>query len=141
MDDAARLQLHSELPDDPASLKQLLLAERASFATARLELQGSIDLCKQTLVDRDKRLAERELLIAQRDTLIVQREESIRLLSEDNSLLRHRLSQLLRSSYGPRAERFDPRQLLLFGLRVPPLEGQRPEDCKRSADRVFFWRS
>jgi transposase len=33
---------------------------------------------------------------------------------------------LLRSSYGPRAERFDPRQLLLFGLLVPPIEFPMP---------------
>ena len=32
----------------------------------------------------------------------------------------------MRSSYGPRAERFDPRQLLLFGLLVPKIEYPRP---------------
>lgn len=61
-------------------------------------------------------------MIIQRDQAIAQRDESIQLLSQDNQLLRHRLSALLRSSYGPRAERFDPRQLLLFGLLVPALE-------------------
>jgi transposase len=61
-------------------------------------------------------------MIAQRDTIIAQRDESIQLLSQDNQLLRHRLAALLRSSYGPRAERFDPRQLLLFGLLVPAIE-------------------
>ena len=117
MDDAARLQPPnlSQLPDDPAALKQLVL-----------ELSGQVNLCKQTIIDVDKRLAERD--------------ESIRLLSEDNSLLRHRLSQLLRNSYGPRAERFDPRQLLLFGLRVPPLDmqaaGESPKDSReKSANR------
>ena len=61
-------------------------------------------------------------LIVERDQTIAQRDESIQFLSQDNQLLRHRLAALLRSSYGPRAERFDPRQLLLFGLLVPRIE-------------------
>jgi transposase len=61
-------------------------------------------------------------LIVDRNTVIAQRDESIQLLSQDNQLLRHRLAVLLRSSYGPRGERFDPRQLLLFGLLVPRID-------------------
>jgi transposase len=90
MDDAALL----ELPDDPTTLRRIILAERADHAVA----------------------------LNKRDTAIAQRDESIQLLSQDNQLLRHRLAALLRSSYGPRAERFDPRQLLLFGLLVPRIE-------------------
>jgi transposase len=41
----------------------------------------------------------------------------------DNEALRHRLHLLLRRLYGPRGERFDPRQLLLF---ADPLAGQDP---------------
>ena len=93
MDDTALL----ELPDDPVLLKRLIL-----------ERDGVI-------AQRDARLIEHERAIAQRD-------ESIQFLSQDNQLLRHRLAALLRSSYGPRGERFDPRQLLLFGLLVPRIE-------------------
>jgi transposase len=71
-------------------------------------------------------IVERDALLAQRDTVIAQRDESIQLLSQDNQLLRHRLAVLLRSSYGPRGERFDPRQLLLFGLLVPRIESSAP---------------
>src|ERR1700683_1573568 len=63
-------------------------------------------------------LAER----AHHAAALKERDESIQLLNQDNQLLRHRLAALLRSSYGPRAERFDPRQLLLFGLLVPRIE-------------------
>jgi transposase len=95
MDDAILL----DLPDDPAALRKIILAERAQHAAA-----------------------------------IQQRDESIQLLNQDNQLLRHRLAALLRSSYGPRAERFDPRQLLLFGLLVPPLDAATPAPPgKRSA--------
>lgn len=97
MDDASLLQL----PDDPVQLKRLI-------------------------VERDVLLAQRDTVIAQRDSLIAQRDESIQLLSQDNQLLRHRLAVLLRSSYGPRGERFDPRQLLLFGLLVHGIESPAP---------------
>jgi transposase len=93
MDDAALL----ELPDDPIFLKRLI-------------------------IQRDSIIVERDAALAQRDRVIAQHAESIQLLNQDNQLLRHRLAALLRSSYGPRAERFDPRQLLLFGLLVPRIE-------------------
>jgi len=85
------------LPDDPILLKRLIL-------------------------QRDQTIAQRDTLLVERDAVIAQRDQSIQLLTQDNQLLRHRLAALLRSSYGPRAERFDPRQLLLFGLLVPPME-------------------
>lgn len=84
-------------------------------------------------------------LIAERDGIISQERAAhaaeIQTLREDNALLQHRLKLLLRSSYGPRAERFDPRQLLLFGLRVPPIDpagpagasGQPPDAATESA--------
>ena len=93
MDDAALL----ELPDDPTLLKRLI-------------------------IQRDSIIAQRDTLLMEREKALAQRDESIQLLSQDNQLLRHRLAALLRSSYGPRAERFDPRQLLLFGLLVPRIE-------------------
>jgi transposase len=39
---------------------------------------------------------------------------SVQERDRDNEALRHRLDQLLRRLYGPRGERFDPNQLLLF---------------------------
>ncbi len=94
MDDAALL----DLPEDPTTLRSIILAERAEHAAA-----------------------------------LRQRDESIQLLNQDNQLLRHRLACLLKSSYGPRAERFDPRQLLLFGLLVPPLESPAPGPGRQKA--------
>jgi len=83
--------------------------------TALLELPDDPILLKGMIAQRDARLIEHEQTIARRD-------ESIQLLSQDNQLLLHRLAALLRSSYGPRGERFDPRQLLLFGLLVPRID-------------------
>ena len=83
--------------------------------TALLELPDDPILLKRLIVERDQTIAHHAATLKERD-------ESIQLLSQDNQLLRHRLAALLRSSYGPRAERFDPRQLLLFGLLVPRIE-------------------
>jgi len=58
MDDAALL----ELPDDPATLRGMILAERAQYTVT----------------------------LKERDTVVAQRDESIQLLSQDNQLLRHR---------------------------------------------------
>lgn len=103
MDDAAL-----QLPDDPAALKRLIAQERSAHAAA---------------------LDRQQALLTQRQALLDQREQSIRTLQEDNALLQHRLNLLLRASYGPRAERFDPRQLLLFGLLLPPIEPQEMPDA------------
>src|SRR5271168_4910163 len=72
---------------------------------ALLELPDDPILLKRLIIERDQTIAHHAATLKERD-------ESIQLLSQDNQLLRHRLAALLRSSYGPRAERFDPRQLL-----------------------------
>ncbi|HSZ56307.1 MAG TPA: IS66 family transposase [Tepidisphaeraceae bacterium] len=87
-----------QLPDDPQALKRIIARQRADHATALAERDRSLEALRQDLT----------------------------LLREDNALLEHRLRMLLRASYGPRAERFDPRQLLLFGLRVPPIQPVAP---------------
>jgi transposase len=83
----------------------------------------------------DDPIALRKIILSERAehaTAIKRRDESIQLLSQDNQLLRHRLAALLRSSYGPRAERFDPRQLLLFGLLVPRIEFPETGSTRKS---------
>jgi transposase len=46
--------------------------------------------------------------------------ETLRGTRRENEQLQHRLDQLLRRLYGPRAERFDPNQPLLFAELPPP---------------------
>jgi transposase len=90
-----------ELPDDPILLKRLVLAQEV-------------------------RLAEREAILAQRDVLIerIREEASDQLAARDTIIERmeteHKaaIAAILRRFYGPRSERFDPHQLLLFGQQV-----------------------
>ena len=86
---------------------------------AALQLPDDPQVLKRIIAQRDLIIAQERVAHA---ALLGQRDETIGALREDNALLQHRLNLLLRASYGPRAERFDPRQLLLFGLRVPPIE-------------------
>ena len=78
----------ADLPDDPALLKRLLVERQAEH---------------DALIDRIKAEAA-EQLEAQR----------LRLEAEKKA----EIDAILRRFYGPKSERFDPRQLLLFGIQV-----------------------
>ena len=80
-----------QLPDDPTLLKQFI--------------------------------AEREQVWAQRESLIAQiKDEAARQLEAERERhaaeLKAAVAAILRRYYGPRSEKFDPRQLLLFGQQV-----------------------
>jgi len=89
------------------------------------QLPDDVQELKRIIAQRDAMIAQERAAHA---AALAQREQLLQVMKQDNALLQHRLNLLLRSSYGPRAERFDPRQLLLFGLLVPPLEPGEPDD-------------
>jgi transposase len=82
----------ADLPDDPALLKRLLIEQREQL---RVE--------HDTLVERIRQEAAEQL-------------EALRLRLETEK--KAEIDAILRRFYGPKSERFDPRQLLLFGLQV-----------------------
>jgi transposase len=87
----------TELPDDPVLLKQMLMLERATRET-------------------------REAQVAQRDAAIEQiKREAADQLEAQRQKHEAEVLALLRRFYGPKSERFDPRQLLLFGLVMDSL--------------------
>jgi len=111
----------TELPDDPALLKRLLVEQ----VTRRDAL----------LLQREEQLAQRNAVITQRDAVIEQiRREAQEHLDARLDALRELLeaekqaaikaevqaavAAVLRRFYGPRSERFDPQQLVLFGVFV-----------------------
>jgi hypothetical protein len=77
----------TELPDDPAILKQMI-------------------------AQRDASLAQR---IAQIEQIKREAAERIEAMEQQHQ---KEISAILRRFYGPHSERFDPAQLLLFGLKV-----------------------
>jgi transposase len=82
----ARIMDVNALPDDPAQLKSLLLAERERHAAV---------------------VSRHASIVAQYDDTIASQQQTI-------AAMEHRLEQLLRRQYGPKQERVDPDQLLLF---------------------------
>jgi transposase len=83
-----------QLPDDPAVLKRIL-AEHCARREA--EIQAAVEVQLQAAVDQAVQVAVKEAV---------------------EKAVRETTAALLRRFYGPRNERFDPRQLLLFGLKL-----------------------
>jgi transposase len=96
-----------QLPDDPAILKRLL-------------------------VERDTQLAERDARIERIRQEAAEQMESLRerMEAEKKAEIEAAVKAILKRYYGPRSERFDPTQLLLFGLKVE----ETPIDVKSIAE-------
>ena len=75
--------------------------------------------------------------VATLQRLVLELVASLHQHQRDNDSLRHRLDVLLRRLYGPRGERFDPDQLLLFAELIAatdtpaPPEGKEPKQPQR----------
>jgi transposase len=102
-----------DLPNDVTALKRLFVEERRE---------------RQRLLEEEQR--RREALVAR-----IQEEFAAQLEAQAErhaAELKAAIQSLLRRYYGPRSESFDPRQLLLFGLRIE----QFPLDEARIADEA-----
>jgi transposase len=93
-----------QLPDDPALLKQILVRELAAW---------------------EEQIAAKEAVIEQVKQEAAQRIEAMQQKHQAE------IVAVLRRFYGPKSERFDPSQLLLFGLRVDtmPLDTSAVEEA------------
>src|SRR5258708_7578123 len=101
MNDAATL----ELPDDPTLLKQIIAQRDSALALCDLHIEQIKQQSAAVLALRESQLEQ------------IKREaaETIEAMQ-----LRHKaeMDAVLRRFYGPKSERFDPRQLLIFGIAV-----------------------
>jgi transposase len=132
MDDATSVL---ELPDDPVELKRVIAKRDSVIAQQRgviAQHESALELC-DIHIERIKRdaaaaVAERQAALALREAQLeqIKREAAERLEAMQQ---RHKaeMDAILRRFYGPHSERFDPTQLLLFGLKVAE---QMPVDEK-----------
>jgi len=117
-----------ELPDDPILLKQMIAQRDAVIA----QRESALELCdihiERIQQEAAAALAQREAGIAQREAQLeqIKREAAERI---EALVQQHKaeLDAVLRRFYGPRSEKFDPRQLLIFGIAVAE---QIPVDAK-----------
>ncbi len=95
-----------QLPDDPAVLKRVLIEQVAEYDAQ--------------LVERDAQLAERDARIERIRQEAAGQMEALRqrMEAEKKAEIEAAVKAILKRYYGPRSERFDPTQLLLFGLKV-----------------------
>jgi transposase len=126
-----------QLPDDPTLLKRVIVEREEAFHTEREALIAE----RAAIVQRIKQESAAER------TAIIERIKQE--AAEQMELLRQRMEAehkavveaLFRRYYGPRCERFDPRQLLLFGqmLSEHPLDEASIED--ESGEKVVTRRA
>lgn len=103
-----------QLPNDPALLKRLLAEERQQRAALVARVQHESLQERAALVARFQQ--DRAALVERIHQEAAEQMEALRqrLEAEHQAVV----AALLRRYYGPRSERFDPRQLLLFGQLV-----------------------
>ena len=85
-----------ELPNDVEALQRIIVEQREAMDRLQSEQQAAIDVAVQAAVEEAVQAAVEEAVQAA-------------------------VAAILRRYYGPRSERFDPRQLLLFGQRIEQL--------------------
>jgi len=104
-----------ELPDDPALLKRLLVEQRTEHESLieRIKNEAADRLAEQVERIKDEAAEQIEAL-------------RLRMEAEKKAEIKAAVDAVLRRFYGPRSERFDARQLLLFGQRVEELPLDEP---------------
>jgi transposase len=95
-----------ELPDDIAALKQLIVEQQAERDTLVTRIRE--EAAAQLAAERERHAAE----------------------------LKAAIQAILRRYYGPRSERFDPRQLLLFGQRIDQLPLDEASVAEEAGERL-----
>jgi transposase len=110
-----------ELPDDPILLKQMI-GQRDGVIAQR---ESALALCdvhiEQVRQEAAAALAQREVQLEQVKREAAERIEA--LVQQHNA----EMAAVLRRFYGPKSEKFDPRQLLIFGIAAAE---QIPVDAK-----------
>ncbi len=93
------------LPSDPAALRDLLVAERVRFARELAQRTATLECLEQTVVAQQRTIEQQQ----------------------------HRIAQLLRRTFGPKQERIDLDQLLLFdSADVSALVEEREQEAADS---------
>jgi transposase len=143
-----------QLPLDPQALMEIILRQRAEMERRELDHGSALEWCDihiekiqqeaaAAIAQRDAAIAARAAEVAQRDAAIEQiRREAAEQMEAMRLKHQAEVHALLRRFYGPRNERFDPAQLVLFGqliasspLDVPAVEQESGQKLKERRPR------
>jgi transposase len=102
-----------DLPDDPTLLQQMVRQRDAAIAARAAEMEQIAREATEQIAQRDAAIEQIKREAAEQMEAMTQRHKA-------------EMDAILRRFYGPHSERFDPAQLLLFGLMVDSL----PIDAK-----------
>lgn len=110
-----------ELPDDPVLLKQMLIEQRAEHESVveRIKNEAADRLAEQTERIREEAAEQVEAL---RQRMEAEKKAAI--------------EAILRRFYGPKNERFDPRQTLLFREQVEELPLDEPSIAEEAGQEL-----
>jgi len=150
------MSIVEQLPTEPRALMEIILRQQAELN----QRESALELCDlhiekiqqeaaAAVAQREAAIAEREKQIAEAQRKLAEKEQQIEQVKREAAdqmealRLKHQaeVHALLRRFYGPRNERFDPAQLVLFGQLVgsapadPAAAGQEPSPKPTRAER------
>src|SRR5579871_4787443 len=94
-----------QLPDDLALLKQMVVEREMALVGRQLQIERIERESAAALAEREARIEQVRHEAAEQMEALKQRHQA-------------EMDALLRRFYGPRNERFDPTQILLFGREI-----------------------
>ena len=118
----------SELPNDIISCHALIEQLHAELQVASRQID---EMKSIGLQDAASRIAHLEALLAEHEETIADQQQTIKNLTEDNTLLK-------RSLFGPRRERFidDPNQVLLFDAETLEAASKPPNERQDESESL-----
>ncbi len=121
----------AQLPSDPQTLIAIILRQQEELDRR----ESALELCDLNIerirAESAAALAARDAQLAQRDAAMAQiKQEAAQRIEALEQKHKAEVLALLRRFYGPRSERFDPTQLLLFGQMIDtmPVDGKAVEE-------------
>jgi transposase len=115
-----------QLPTEPQALMEIILCQQAELGARGLQIETIQREAAAAVAQREMAIAERERQIAEAQRKLGEKDQAIEQIKREAAdqmealRLKHQaeVHALLRRFYGPRNERFDPAQLVLFGQLV-----------------------
>lgn len=102
-----------QLPNDVTRLKQLIVSQQQERAAEVEQLRAEHEAALQAAVEQA--VEPLQAAVEQANQEVENAKQEVEQAQQELERLQLAMALLLQRQYGPRSEKFDPRQLLLFG--------------------------